>query len=381
MMYVYYGYSMWRKENKRVAEQSRTWAEIYLERAVHNLNEIKRHTNCEVIAVVKADAYGHGAVEMARLYEKCGVAYLAVACVQEGVELRENGISAPILVLGTTACENVEKALSLDLTLTIYSLESAQMISRIAQKCGANAKIHVKIDTGMSRLGFRFDAFEDVKAAVSLPNMEVEGIFMHFADADNADQSFTDLQFKRFETMVSEMKQRGVAFKICHCANSAAVLNYKKAWLTHVRAGIILYGLSGGIDAIDLQPVMELKTRICDIHAIFPGDTVSYGRTHTANETAKIAVIPAGYADGVKRSLSGCGQVLLNQTFVPICGRVCMDMTMLDVTNVPDVKIGDVVTIFGMDASADLLAKQADTISYELICGVSKRVPRIYLEK
>ncbi len=364
-----------------MAEQSRTWAEIYLDRAVNNLNKIERYTEKQIIAVVKADAYGHGAVEMARLYEQCGVAYLAVACVQEGAELRENGISAPILVLGTTACENVEKALSLGLTLTIYSPEAAQMISQIAQKCDVTAKVHVKIDTGMSRLGFRFDAYEDVCSAISLPNLETEGMFMHFADADNADQSFTELQFGRFENMLNELKRRGLTFKICHCANSAAVLNYKKAWLTHVRAGIILYGWGCENGEIDLQPVMELKTRVCDIHTVYPGDTVSYGRTYAAKEIGKIAVVPAGYADGVKRSLSGCGQVLLNQVFVPICGRVCMDMTMLDVTKVPNVKIGDVVTIFGMGASADSLAEQAGTISYELICGVSKRVPRIYFEK
>jgi len=364
-----------------VSQQSRTWAEIYLDRAVHNLNEIKRHTDREVIAVVKADAYGHGAVEMARLFESLHVSYLAVACVQEGAELRENGIEAPILVLGTTAPENVAEALMLDLTLAVHSPESAKTISELAHECGKTAKVHVKIDTGMSRIGFRFDAYEDVYAALNLPNLEAEGMFTHFADAENPDQSFTDLQFARFENMVAQLKGCGITFKICHCANSAAVLNYKKAWLTHVRAGIILYGWGCENKKLDLQPVMELKTRICDIRTIQSGDTVSYGRTYTAKEVRTIAVVPAGYADGVKRALSGCGQVLLNGIFVPICGRVCMDMTMIDVTEVPNVKIGDVVTIFGAGASADVLAKQADTISYELCCGVSKRVPRIYFEK
>lgn len=364
-----------------MSQQSRTWAEIYLDRAEHNLNEIKRYTDCEVIAVVKADAYGHGAVEMARLFESLNVSHLAVACVQEGAELRENGIETPILVLGTIAPENVAEALALDLTLTVYSPESAKMISKVSQECGKTAKVHVKIDTGMSRIGFRFDAYEDVYTALNLPNLEAEGMFMHFADAENANQSFNDLQFERFENMVAQMKDCGITFKICHCANSAAVLNYKRAWLTHIRAGILLYGCGCENEEIDLRPVMELKTRICDIRTVFAGDTVSYGRTYTAVESRTMAVIPAGYADGIKRSLSGCGQVLLRGTFVPICGRVCMDMTMIDVTEVPNVKIGDVVTIFGTGASADVLAKQADTISYELCCGVSKRVPRIYFEK
>lgn len=364
-----------------MSQQSRTWAEIYLDRAVENFNAIKQHTGKEIIAVVKADAYGHGAVELARRYESLDVSYLAVACVQEGAELRENGIHAPILVLGTVADEDVSEALNLNLTLTVYSVESAKMISNQAQKEEKNAKVHVKIDTGMSRIGFRFDAYDDVASAIALPNLAAEGIFMHFADAENPEQSFTDLQFARFENMLKQMQTRGITFKICHCANSAAVLNYKKAWLTHVRAGIILYGWGCENETLPLQPVMELKTRVCDIRTVYPGDTVSYGRTYEAKEARKIAVVPAGYADGIKRSLSGCGQVLLNGVFVPICGRVCMDMTMLDVTEVPYVNIGDVVTIFGIGASADALAKQADTISYELCCGVSKRVPRIYFEK
>ena len=225
-----------------MCQKSRTWAEVYLDRAVHNLNEIKCHTGKEIIAVVKADAYGHGAVEMARLFESMHVAYLAVACVQEGAELRENGIKAPILVLGTIAPQDVLEALKLDLTITAYSLDSAKMISKTAQKYGKTARIHVKIDTGMSRIGFRFDEFEEVSMALELPNLDAEGIFMHFADAENADQRFTDLQFSRFENIIAHIKERGITFKICHCANSAAVLNYKKAWLTHVRAGIILYG-------------------------------------------------------------------------------------------------------------------------------------------
>ena len=356
----------------------RTWAEIHLDRAAHNFKEIAHRTGSEVIAVVKADAYGHGAIPLARLYEELGAAYLAVACVQEGIELRENGITAPILILGLIPDEEIDVCIEHQLTMSLYSRTFADAVPKVAASNGKRACVHLKLDTGMSRIGFRFDAIDEILAAARLPQIDVEGAFMHFADAEREDQSFSDLQFERFETAVDQLRAEGLALKICHCANSAAVLHYKRAHLGFVRAGIILYGWQAGARVDFLQPVMEFKTRVLDLRTLQAGDTVSYGRTYTATTQRKIAVVPAGYADGVSRALSGCGTFRVRGVDVPICGRVCMDMTMLDVTDVPDVKIGDEVTIFGQDASADTLADKAGTISYELCCNVSKRVPRIY---
>ena len=361
--------------------QNRTWAEIYLNRAVHNLNKVRRATGAEVIAVVKADAYGHGAVELARLYESLRVPYLAVACVQEGMELRSNGIHAPILVLGVVDQAEIPVALEAGITLTIYNRALAEQISKTAEQMHCTARVHIKVDTGMSRIGFRFDAIDEIRAAASLPWIEAEGIFTHFADAENPDKSFTEEQLRRFETVLNQLKLQGVEFKICHCANSAAVLHYKKAWMNYVRAGIALYGWGDTENTLQLLPVMEFKTHIGDLRTLCPGDTVSYGRTCTITTPRKIAVLPAGYADGVKRALSGCGKFLVRGKLAPVCGRVCMDMTMLDVTDIPDVQLGDEVTIFGTGISADALAEVAGTISYELCCGISKRVPRIYFSK
>ncbi len=362
-----------------MTNQKRTWAEIYLDRAAHNLKVIQTHTGANVIAVVKADAYGHGALALAHLYESMGIPYLAVACVQEGLELREGGIKTPILVLGMTVPQELEQAIEKDLTLTAYSAASAREISAAAMRVGKFAHIHVKVDTGMSRIGFRFDAADEILRLAQLPNLEPEGIFTHFADAENEDKTFTTQQLERFDTLIERLKMSGMCFKICHCANSAAVLHYKKAWKHYVRAGIILYGW-GSDGSLDLKPVMEFKTRVGDLRWLSSGDTVSYGRTCSITEDRKIAVVPAGYADGVLRSLSGCGSFVVRGKHAPICGRVCMDMTMLDVTEIPEVQIGDEVTIFGTEASADALANTAGTISYELCCRVSKRVPRIYFE-
>lgn len=356
----------------------RTWAEIHLDRAAHNFKEIARRTNSKVIAVVKADAYGHGAAELAQLYQSLGAAYLAVACVQEGTELRENGITAPILALGLVPEEEIAECIANEITLAVYSPTFARTVSRVAGELGKTARVHLKIDTGMSRIGFRFDAVDEMRDAARLPNLDLEGAFMHFADAEREEQRFSDLQFERFQTAIAELKAAGIDPEICHCANSAAVLHYKKAWTGYVRAGIILYGWQAGAPVEFLQPVMEFKTRVLDLREIKVGDTVSYGRTYTAETPRRIAVVPAGYADGVSRALSGSGTFRVRGKAAPICGRVCMDMTMLDVTDIPGVELGDEVVIFGRDASADALASAAGTISYELCCNVSKRVPRIY---
>lgn len=361
--------------------QNRTWAEIYLDRAAHNLSEVKRATGAEVIAVVKADAYGHGAVELARLFESLRVPYLAVACVQEGLELREHGIETPILVLGVVDEAEIPAALEANLILTIYNQTVAAQISKAAEQLQKTARVHIKVDTGMSRIGFRFDVTDEIFAAIQQPRLEAEGIFTHFADAENPDKSFTEEQFGRFEAVLNALQEKGAKFKICHCANSAAVLHYKRAWMNYVRAGIALYGWGDTENALNLLPVMEFKTHIGDLRMLCPGDTVSYGRTCTITKPRKIAILPAGYADGVKRSLSGCGSFLVSGKLAPICGRVCMDMTMLDVTDIPNVQLGDEVTIFGTGNSADAVAEIGGTISYELCCGISKRVPRIYFSK
>lgn len=354
--------------------QHRTWAEIYLDRAAHNFNSIRKQTGADVIAVIKADAYGHGAIPLARLYETLGARCFGVACVEEGVALREAGIRTPILLLGIVPEEDVREALAYNLTLAAYSTRFAKCVSEAAEELGIPAFLHIKVDTGMGRIGFSPDAVDEIIALKSLPGVALEGIFTHFAQGD--EEPYTELQLARLNRLLKALEVGSVNLPVCHCANSAAVLHYKKAHGTYVRPGIILYGLEA--EGSDLVPVMELKTRVCELRIVPAGETIGYGRTYTAPRETTVAVVPAGYADGVPRLLSNRASFLVHGKRAPIRGRVCMDMTMLDVTEIPDVQIGDEVTIFGKDLSADEQAKHAETISYELCCGVSKRVPRVY---
>jgi alanine racemase len=372
--------------------QMRTWAEVSLCNIEHNFKTMKARlrSGTRFLGIVKADAYGHGAVKVARLLGDLGCDYLGVACVDEAMALRDNGIALPILIMGYTPSRFTETLIKHSLTQTIYDLPMAEEFSRAASALGGTLTVHLKADSGMGRLGFTChgerDPVLEMLRALQLPGLYAEGIFSHFAVADNFSDDFTRTQFSAFEDLVGRLEDiSGLTFEIKHCANSGAMINYDWSYMGMVRPGLMLYGLypdkeTGGIE---LRPAMELKTRVAQIKEFLPGDTVSYGRVYTVPAPQKLAVVTIGYADGLHRVLSGKIDVLIRGRRAPQVGRICMDMCMVDVTNIPEAAPGDVVTIFGRDGDAFIPveepAERAGTISWELLCAVSPRVPRIYL--
>jgi len=373
--------------------QRRTWAEVNLSNLEHNyvaLRELVSH-GCRFMGVVKADAYGHGAVPVARRLERLGADYLGVACLDEAAELRMAGIRTPILILGHTPPEYTADLLRYDITQTVFDLGTAAALSEAAGKLGARLKIHIKTDTGMSRLGILCDeenmdaSVDDIAAVCALPGLEHEGIFTHFSAADT-DEEYTMLQLTRFLAALDKLKKRGLSFKIRHCASSAAVINYPCTHLDMVRPGIALYGHypAEGMEPIcPLLPVMELKTRIAAVRTLPTGASVSYGRTHVLERESRIAVLPIGYADGFFRLFSDQLEVLVHGQKARLLGRVCMDLCMVDVTEIPGVQQGDVATVYGSDGASfqpiEEGARLAGTIQYELLCAVSQRIPRVYI--
>ena len=366
----------------------RTWAEINLGAVRHNVKAMRAAfpEGTKYLAVVKTNAYGHGAVPVAHAALEAGAAYLAVACLPEAEELRSAGIDAPILILGVTPPEFAERARELGVTQAVGSLDYARALS---EALGGALRVHMKLDTGMSRTGFdavRPERFDDIAEALALPRLEYEGVFTHFAVSDVCGDGFTAAQFERFTRTVERAETMlGRRFSLRHCANSGAVVNYKEFAMDMVRPGIMLYGCYPGPErgGIDLRPVMALKSRVFAITEHFPGDTVSYGRTFQADKPMRLAVVPIGYGDGLHRLLSGKIDVLIRGRRCRQVGRICMDMCMVDVSGLPECAEGDVVTIFGRDGDAEIrvdeLAEKAGTISYELLCAVAPRVPRIYL--
>ena len=369
--------------------QTRTWAEISLSNLEHNYRALRAMlpAGCRFLGVVKADAYGHGAIPVARRLEKLGAEYLAVACLDEALELRQAGIQTPILILGYTPPERAGELLEWDITQTVYNLETAEALSQRAQKSDKPLKIHVKADTGMSRLGWLCDeahlgeTADTICRVCSLPGLTAEGIFTHFANADG-DEDYTMLQFTRFLDLLDTLKARGVTFAIRHCAASAAALRYPCTYLDMVRPGIALYGhypdpSCEGLDGPGLRPVMTLKTRVASVKTVPAGTPVSYGCTRVLERETTLAALTIGYADGLPRLSSDRWQVELRGHRVPIVGRVCMDMCMVDVTGL-DIAPGDEAEVFGEKVPVEDLAALAGTIQYELLCAVSPRVRRIY---
>jgi alanine racemase len=343
------------------------------------------------LGVVKANAYGHGAVPVAKKLEELGAEYLAVACLDEAVELRQAGIHTPILILAPTPVQFAEELLHYDLTQSVQDEETAQALSAAAVRGDRPLKIHVMADTGMSRLGFlcdeahRAQAAKQIDKVCALPALVPEGIFTHFANADG-DEDYTMLQLRRFLDVLDALERRDVRFQIRHCAASAAVLHYPCTYLDMVRPGVALYGhypdpSCEGLDGPGLLPVMALKSRVIAVRALPAGTCVSYGCTHTLARPSRLAVLSVGYADGLERLLSNRGEVLLRGQRAPIVGRVCMDLCMVDVTDLPDVQAGDVATVFGPELPLEEKADAVGTIQYELLCGVAPRVPRVYLNE
>lgn len=376
----------------------RSWAEISLDAIAHNFNQIKSRVDgrAKICCVIKADGYGHGAVELAGVYKRLGADYFAVSNIDEGIELRNAGFDTPILILGYTPVCAAEELARYDIEQAVFGLEYAKELNDECEKNNVTCKIHIKLDTGMSRIGFMCQDFprdnnsiEEIKEAAGLKNLEITGMFTHFCVSDEAEQGkeFTEKQYSNFAYVRKKLSELGIEPNVCHCSNSGAIEDYPDTYCNMVRAGIILYGLAPSqklSDRLDLIPAMTLKTAVAYVKPLKAGADISYGRTFTASKDMKIATVPIGYADGFIRQNAKDGYMLVNGKKAKIVGRICMDQTMLDVTDIDDVKIGDEVIVFGTGKSgeptADSIAKNTDTINYETVCLVAKRVPRVYIE-
>jgi len=365
-----------------------TYAYVDLKALDHNLGQVRaRAGGRKVLAVVKADAYGHGAVEVARRLEASGVDMLGVALVEEGAKLREAGIHTPILVLGGVFGYQVAELLALDLTPVLFDKAQAEAFSNVAKQAGRRLPVHVKIDTGMGRIGAMMEvAVGLINAIKAMPGLEVEGIMTHLSEADALDKSFAEHQVSRFNLLMEELELLGIKAPLVHAAGSAAIIDFGPALFNMVRPGIMLYGYYPSPhmrDMVDLRPVLSLKSRVLHVKEMQKGLPVSYGRTFVTGRTSLIATLPIGYADGLSRGLSNKGEVLIRGRKCPIVGRVCMDMMMVDVTEAGDVRFGDEAVIIGRqneaEVSAEDIAGILGTISYEVLCNVSARVPRVYL--
>ena len=368
----------------------RTWAEVDLDALAHNYERIRRHVGekTKLLGVIKADAYGHGAVPVAKELEALGASYLAVSNIDECEEVRRGGVTLPVLMLGFTPADQAERILELDMTQAVQSLDIAKAFSAAAVKCGKKMKVHIKLDTGMGRLGFLCDeehfdeSLQDILAALELPGLDVEGVFTHFCVADEEGEenvAFTRTQHERFLRMIDAAEARsGFHFRLRHCCNAGGIVCYPEWAGDMVRCGIILYGSGELAERMGMEPVMSLKTRVATVRDLAPGTSVSYGRTYFTERESRIAVLPIGYADGLHRTLSNRMEVLTPYGRAKQVGRICMDMCMIDVTDLPQVKSGDEVEIFGKNVLCAEDAAACGTIPYELLCAVSKRVPRHY---
>ena len=368
----------------------RTWAEISLDNLTHNFETIRRQVGpkAKLLGVVKADAYGHGAVRVAKHLERLGAGYLAVSNLDECEELRVNGITLPILMLGFTPADQAGRILKNDMTQAVPNLAIAEAYSSAAVRAGGTMKVHIKLDTGMGRLGFQcddahFDAsLRDILKILTLPGLDVEGVFTHFCVSDEAADEcveVTKVQHDRFLRMIDAVETQGnFRFRLHHCCNAGGIASYPEWAWDMVRCGIILYGTGDLAERMGMKPVMTVKTIVSTIKDFDPDTSISYGRQFFTTRPSRIAVLPIGYADGLFRALSGKLRVLTPYGEAQQVGRICMDMCMIDVTDLPQLRVGDEIEVFGEHQLIETAAKQCGTISYELLCAVSKRVPRYY---
>ncbi len=360
----------------------RTWAEVSTEALIDNCRAVRRVVgdHCAVMATVKADGYGHGAVRAAQAFAEAGAEWFSVSNLCEAIELREAGLTQPILILGYTPPEEAQTLSRLHITQTVSDTGYADALETHAAADDVTVTVHIKLDTGMSRLGFWYQSHdadvEAIAAACRLPHLRAEGIFTHFADADNEDAAFSHRQFTLFEHAIARLRERGITFALRHCCNSAGTMRFPEYHLDLVRPGLVLYGYAP-FDESGLRPAMALKTVVAQVKTVPAGTPVSYGCTAVTRRETTLATVPIGYADGLPRACSGHGMMLVGEHRVPIVGRVCMDQCMLDVTGL-SVAPGDEVTVFGEELPATEIARAADTIVYEILCGVGKRVPRAY---
>ncbi len=372
-----------------MGEYLRTYAKIDLDAIEHNILEVKKRIEkgVKVLAVIKADGYGHGATILGE-FLKNQVDYYGVATIEEAIELRDNGIELPILILGYTSPSQYIELVKNDITQTIYSLEMAKEISKVAKLCKKAAKIHIALDTGMTRIGLEPNeaGVIELQKILSLSNVVVEGLFTHFSCADETDKAYSKLQMERYDNFINLLDERSINIPIKHICNSAGIMEFNHHRFDMVRSGIITYGLYPSEEvnksAIELKPALEWKAHVVNVKTVDKGCGVSYGKTYITKGKTKIATISVGYADGYPRALSSKGRVLISGEYAPIIGRVCMDQMMVDVTHIDNVEIEDEVILVGKDKdksiSVEELAYLAGSFNYEFVCGICKRVKRIY---
>lgn len=370
----------------------RVWKEIKLDAVKNNVKNIRGllKDGVRLLAVIKADAYGHGAVEVAQsLLFDGGADYFGVATYGEAEQLRRAGINTPVLILGAVFDDEYAELVKDDITLTVFDFDTAKKLSDTAKKLGKTAKIHIKIDTGMARIGFlpSEDAVEEIIKISKLDGIEIEGMFSHFAKADEADKMPTRVQFEKFMFIKNELLKRGIKIPICHICNSAGIIDFPEYHLDMVRSGIITYGYYPSDfvnkDALKLESAMSFKSRVVHIKTVEKGTSVSYGGTFTAKEKMKIATVSAGYADGYSRLLSNKADVIINGVRCRVLGRVCMDQLMIDATHLKNINLGDEVILFGKSGNNKVTVEETaeimGTINYEVMCGLSRRVPGVYI--
>lgn len=373
------------------SEHRPVWAEINLDNLKNNIREVRRITKSkEIIAVIKADGYGHGALDIAPTLLENGATRIAVAVVTEAVELRKGGISCPIIILGYTPQTLVGDLVNFDLEQTVYSYELASEISKIAFKANKVVKLHIAVDTGMGRIGFlpTEESLEEVYKISKLPNILLEGIFSHFSSADETNKEYSKTQLDKFNWFYNNLITKGIVINMRHISNSAAIIDLPQAHFDAVRPGIILYGYYPSKEVlkekITLKPVMTLKANIINIKKLPIGESVSYGRKFITERESVIATLPIGYADGYSRLLFEKAMVIVKDNLVPVIGKICMDQCMIDITELKDIKIGDEVILMGESENnrfnGDDIAEIMGTINYEVTCMISKRVPRVYIE-
>lgn len=370
----------------------RVCAGIDLDALKYNVDGIKRckAESAMLMGVIKADAYGHGAKVFAHELDRMGFDWFAVATADEGIELRRDGIEQPILVLGYSCEAQYPDMVQWEITPTIYSLDMAKAFDAAAEKAGKVANIHIKIDTGMSRIGFLpgEESLDEIEKIHGLRHLRIQGMFTHFACADMRDKTHVGHQIEKFRQMIDGVRQRGIPVEIFHCSNSASIMELPSEHMNLVRAGIILYGLYPSHEMeeerLPLKPVMSLYSHVVHVKEVPEGVTVGYGATYVTRRPTRIGTIPVGYADGYPRILSNRASVLIRGRRAPIIGRVCMDQFMVDVTDMPEVSVGDVVTLIGRDGeetlSVEEISEMAGSFNYEFVCDVSRRVPRVYIK-
>jgi len=368
-----------------------TWVEIDLNALRHNLLAIRKWVGpqIKILGIVKADAYGHGDYEVSRVLLNNGVEMLGIAILEEGIQLRDKGIKAPLLLLGGIFEEQIDTVIQYGLTPTVYDLKLAEVLSKRAYYFNTIMKVHVYVDTGMGSIGVKHNkAVEFVKFAKNLKNLLIEGIYTHCSSSDEKDSAFTNLQIKRFRDVLDALDASKACIPLRHMANSGAILGYPEAYFNMVRPGLSLYGLYPSEDVsrdIGIRPVMSFKTRIIHIKDMESGDVVGYGRTYRITKPTRVATLPLGYDDGYNRLLSNQGNVIIKGRKASIIGRVCMDQCFVDVTNIKDVSVGDEVVLYGSQGqetiSIESVAEQLNTVPYEVTCNISKRVPRIYINE